>query len=146
MSSKNRVRVGVAVLIIKDAKVLLGERKGSHGAGEYSCPGGHVEYGETMEQSLMREVAEECGVKIKNLKMLCVSDLLTYLPKHYVDIGFAAEWESGEPKVLEPDRVVSWRWYGLGNLPSKLFGGTDAYIEAYKTGKNYFPDPLHLTK
>lgn len=130
--------MGVGVLIVKDGRILLGKRKNSHGNDEYGGPGGHLEYGETAEQTALREISEECGIKVKNIKMLCVSDLLTYFPKHYIDIGFTAEWEEGEPKVLEPNKCESWDWYDLNNLPSSLFGCTTAYLESYKTGKKYF--------
>lgn len=136
--SDNAAKVGIGLFIVKDGKVLLGKRKGSHGENEYGGPGGHLEYGETAEQTAYREVEEECGIKIKNLQLLCVSDLLTYLPKHYIDIGFSAEWESGEPKVLEPEKLESWDWYEIDNLPGKLFGCVSAYAESYKTGKKYF--------
>ncbi len=138
MNDDEVVKVGVGVLIIKDKKVLLGKRKNSHGENEYSGPGGHLEYGETAEETALREIVEECGIKVKNLQMLCVSDLLTYAPKHYVDIGFTAEWESGEPKVLEPNKLETWEWFGIDNLPENLFGCVGAYIESYKTGKKYF--------
>lgn len=141
MSSENRAKVGVGVFIVKDGKVLLGKRKNAHGADEYGGPGGHLEYGETADQTAVREIAEECGIKVKNLRMLCVSDLLTYFPKHYIDIGFAADWKSGEPKVLEPHKLESWDWYDLDNLPNNLFGCFTAYIESYKTGKRYFTFP-----
>jgi 8-oxo-dGTP diphosphatase len=37
-------KVGVGVMIVKEATVLLGQRKGSHGNGEFAFPGGHLEY------------------------------------------------------------------------------------------------------
>lgn len=138
MSSEEVTKVGVGVLVFKDDKILLGKRKNSHGENEYGGPGGHLEYGETAKQAILREISEECGVKVKNLRFLCVSDLLTYLPKHYIDIGFAADWESGEPEVLEPHKLESWRWYKLDEAPDKFFGCVSAYIESYKTGKRYF--------
>lgn len=141
MNSDNVVKVGIGLLIIKDGRVLLGKRKNAHGADEYAGPGGHLEYGETAEQTALRELAEECGIKIKNLRLLCTSDLLTYFPKHYLDIGFAAEWESGEPEVLEPHKLESWNWYDMDDLPDGLFGCVSAYVESYKTGKKYFSFP-----
>lgn len=38
-------RIGVGVLIFRDGKLLLGKRRGSHGAGDWSAPGGHLEFG-----------------------------------------------------------------------------------------------------
>ncbi len=61
-------KVGVGVMILKEGKVLLGKRKGSHGAGEYSFPGGHLEYMESFEDCARREIEEECGIKVKNLR------------------------------------------------------------------------------
>ena len=39
-NKENRPKVGLGVMVMKDGKVLLGKRKGSHGAGEYVWPGG----------------------------------------------------------------------------------------------------------
>jgi 8-oxo-dGTP diphosphatase len=143
---ENKPKVGVGIMILKDGKVLLGKRKGSHGAGDYAFPGGHLEYLESFEDCARREIREEAGIEVKNLKMLCVSNITEYKPKHYVDVGMIAEWESGEPKVLEPDKRESWDWYPLDNIPEPLFFICRHYFEAYKTlqpglgqaGKNFF--------
>ena len=132
------VRAGVGILTLKGNKILLGKRKGSHGTDEYCGPGGHVEYGETMEQAILRELAEECGITVKNLRLLCVVDLLTYMPRHYLNVGFVAEWESGEPQALEPDNFASWGWYDIDTALPPLFTPVQAYIEAYKTGRVHF--------
>lgn len=145
MQNSEHVKVGVGLFILKDGKVLLGKRKSSHGADEYGGLGGHLEYGETMMEAALRETAEECGIIIKNLQLLCVSDLLTYSPKHYVDVGFSAEWESGELQVLEPTKCESWQWYSLDDLPENLFGCVSAYVEAYKTGTKHFTFPAVAT-
>jgi 8-oxo-dGTP diphosphatase len=41
--------VGIGVTVVRDGTVLLGRRLGSHGAGEYSTPGGHLDYLESFE-------------------------------------------------------------------------------------------------
>jgi 8-oxo-dGTP diphosphatase len=133
-----RPKAGVGIMIMKGNKVIISQRKGSHGHGEYAFIGGHVEYGETLEEAAHREIAEECGLKVKNLRLLCVTDLLTYAPKHFVDIGFVADWASGEPKITEPDKFDLIEWRDIDNLPPKMFGPCHYYVEAYKTGKNYF--------
>jgi 8-oxo-dGTP diphosphatase len=133
-------QVGVGLLLVKDGKIILGQRKNAHGDGEYGGAGGHLEPQETFEEGILREVAEELGpdVKLKNLRLHCITNLRRYAPKHYVDIGMIAEWVSGEPRVMEPDKIVSWEWFDIDNLPDNLFACTQNYVQAYKTGKFYF--------
>jgi 8-oxo-dGTP diphosphatase len=134
----NKPMGGIGVMILKDGKVLLSKRKGSHGAGEYAFPGGHLEYMESFEDCALREVKEECGIGISNLRFEFVANLLSYAPKHYVHIGLIADWFSGEPMVLEPERSESWGWYDLDKLPETLFATTLLGVESYKEQNNYY--------
>lgn len=131
-------RVGVGVMIVRDGKVLLGKRKGSHGEGEYAWPGGHMEYMESFEECAERETLEETGMQIHNVRFLRLMNLKEYAPKHYVDVGLVADWESGEPQIMEPEKIEEWNWYDIDELPLPLFSAIPSYIEAYKTGKNYW--------
>lgn len=131
------VKVGIGILVFKDGKVLLGKRKESHGKGEYASPGGHLEFGESVEECIKRECLEEAGIKIKNVKFLRFSNMRKY-GKHYADIGLTADWESGEPKALEPHKMEKWDWYELNNLPKPLFGHITDSFEALNSGKNFF--------
>lgn len=135
-----RPKVGVGVFILKSGKLLLGKRLGErgHGHGEYCGPGGHMEFGETLEECAIRETREEAGIEIENVRFLCLSNILVWEGKHYIDIGMIADWKSGEPKALEPHVREGWDWYDLDDIPTPLFGNEPLYIEAYKTGKQYF--------
>ena len=137
-----RPKVGVGLLIVKGNKILLGKRLGSHGANEYGGTGGHLELLESIEDCALRELAEEAGedIKVKNLRFLCLANLLKYKPKHYIDIGMVAEWVSGAPIVVEPDKREAWEWYDIDNLPTPLFAVESLYIEAYKSGQSHFGD------
>ena len=121
MTIPTRPLVGLSVLVMKDGKLLLGKRKGSHGAGEYAAPGGHLEHLESFQACAAREVLEETGIEIGALRFLRVLNSVEYAPKHYVDLAFVAEWRSGEPQVREPDKVERWDWYDIFDLPSPLF-------------------------
>jgi 8-oxo-dGTP diphosphatase len=136
-----RPQVGVGVLLLKGNKILLCRRKGSHGEGEWGGVGGHLEGLESFEDGILRELAEEAGpdLRLKNLRFLCVTNFRAHAPKHYVDIGMVAEWKSGKPLVMEPDRIEGeWLWRDLDDLPTPLFGVLANYVEAYRTGKVYF--------
>ncbi len=131
-------QVGIGVLIFKKGKVLLGKRKGSHGAGEYAFPGGHLEFGESYLDCARREVREETGIEIKNIKFLHLSNIKKYGGKHYAHIGLVADWKRGIPIVLEPEKCEIWGWYELGNLPKPLFEACKQSFLAYKTKQNFF--------
>ena len=138
MENQNIIKVGIGVMIMKDKKVLLGKRKGSHGEGEYAWPGGHMEYMESFESCAKREVMEETGMEVENIRFIRLLNLKTYAPKHYIDIGLVADWKSGEPKIIEKDRTEGWDWYDIDKLPKPLFSTIPTYIEAYKTGRNFW--------
>ena len=113
----NITKVGIGIAVFKHDAVLLGKRKGSHGAGQWAFPGGHLEYGESFEATARRELAEEVGsMTIKDLQVVSVINLVEYMPKHYVDIGMACEWVAGDPVVMEPDKCESWEWIKLGDI------------------------------
>lgn len=133
----NKPKVGVGVLIFKEGKILLGKRKGSHGEGEYSFPGGHLEYMESFEECAERETMEEAGIRITNIRFQFLSNVTAYKPKHYVHVGVIADWESGEPEIMEPEKCESWGWYDVDNLPSPLFYMCQQSIEVLKTKEIY---------
>lgn len=137
-NEENRPKVGVGVMVMKDGKILLGLRKGAHGENTYAWPGGHMEYMESFEDVVKREVKEETDLEVDNVRFLRLYNLKEYAPKHYVDLGFLADWKSGAPTVMEPDKCERWDWFDMDNLPSPLFATIPSFIEAYKTGRNYW--------
>ncbi|MEO8707028.1 MAG: NUDIX domain-containing protein [Kofleriaceae bacterium] len=138
---EDRPRVGIGVLVMRDGKLLLGRRKGSHGAGEYAYPGGHLEHLELFAECAAREVFEETGMRIGPVRLLRVMNTRDYAPKHYVDLAFIAEWASGEPEVREPDKIDGWAWYDLDALPSPLFGTIPSALAALRGGPVLWDGP-----
>jgi 8-oxo-dGTP diphosphatase len=119
---KPNVRVGVACFIFKDGKFLMGQRKGSHGASTWSIPGGHQEYGETFEQTAAREVLEETGLKVSNIRFGAITnDFFPEDNKHYVSIWMISDYSEGQEEITEPDFYINQKWYGFDELPSPLF-------------------------
>src|SRR5580704_16518823 len=116
MQEPLRPKVGVGVMIFKNGKVLIGKRKSELGNGEWAWPGGHLEHLESIVECARRETREETGVEIENVRFLRLVNMTQYAPKHYVDIGLIANWKSGEPQVLEPDKVERWEWRDLTDL------------------------------
>lgn len=138
---KKYPKVGIGVMIMRENKVLLGLRKGSHGEGEWNFPGGHLEWGETIFQTAKRETLEECGLTVDDLKLISVADEVRYIDindKHYLNVAVLVESIQGEPKIVEPDKCEKWEWFDLENLPSPIFEGTQLTINNYKNKTIYF--------
>jgi 8-oxo-dGTP diphosphatase len=134
----NEPRVGVGVMIVKNGSVLLGKRKGAHGAGEYAFPGGHLEHMESFERCARRETLEECGIEIEHIRFQFVANVRVYAPQHYVHVGLLADWKSGTPEVLEPEASEAWEWHDLDHLPQPLLEMCRLAVDSYKTGMNYY--------
>lgn len=108
----DRPLIGVAVIVIKDNTVLLGKRINSHGDGTWAFPGGHLEFNESIEECARREVLEETGIEITNLR--CgpyTNDIFTREDKHYVTLFVLADHDAGEPMVKEPHKCEEWQWH-----------------------------------
>lgn len=134
---ENRPFAGVGVLVIRDGKVPLARRKGSHGEGEYSFPGGYLEQGESFEECAHREVLEETGMQIKNVRFQYLGNLKKYNGKHHVQIGLIADWKSGDPIQKEPHKSGEWAWFDINDLPKPLFEPCRIAFDVLKGGSNY---------
>jgi len=138
-----RPKVGIGVLILNDKnEVLLGLRNSSHGAGEWSCPGGHMEFGEKIFETAKREVKEETDLEIEEFELISIFDELRYIKtdnKHLLNIGVLGKYKGGEVKVMEPSKCDKWEWFALEKMPENLFEATEAMIKNFKDKKIYQP-------
>lgn len=142
---KKRVGAGFGVMILnKEGKVLLGRRhpdpdkadSAFRSAGEWSLPGGKMEWGETFEEGAIRETEEETGLRIKNPKVISVHNCKNE-HAHFMTVGlFTAEFE-GEPQVMEPDEITEWGWFSLSDLPTPRYFPSFEVIENYQKGQFY---------
>lgn len=118
----NRPAIGVAVVVIKAGKVLLGRRKGPHGSGFWSFPGGHLEFNETIEDCARREVLEETGIRLRNIRYgPFTNNIFADERKHSVTLFVVAEYAGGMEQAREPDKGECWGWHRWEELPQPLF-------------------------
>ena len=115
-------RVGVGVIVLREGLVLLGKRKGSHGAGTWALPGGHLEFRESVEDCARRETEEETGLRLKTIRPgPYTNDVVASEARHYVTVFVQASAEGGEPQILEPEKCEGWAWFKWSELPENLF-------------------------
>lgn len=108
-----RISPAVIVAIIKGNSILLARNKNFAG-NYYSVISGFVEPGETFEECVKREVKEEVGINVKNIRYFGSQ------PWPFPDslmVGFIAEYEGGEIKV-DNEEIVKAAWFTAGDLPN----------------------------
>lgn len=115
-------RVGVGVFVFKNGKFLVGKRVGAHGTGSWSVPGGWLEYAESFEEASAREVNEETGLTIENIRFGALTNNIFPTENiHSLTVWMTSDWVDGEPTILEPDKFVEQRWVDFDTLPTPLF-------------------------
>jgi len=113
--------LGVSAIVTRDGAVLLGRRRGAHGAGTFAFPGGKPDPGEHPSDTVRRELFEETGLTARTVTPTAwTSDVFTDANLHFVTLHHLVDAD-GEPEVREPDKVESWDWYAWDALPVPLF-------------------------
>jgi 8-oxo-dGTP diphosphatase len=118
----------VGVVCIRGDEVLLIRRGSPPLVGEWSLPGGRIEWGERAADAALRELLEETGVTAETAGLIDVVDGL-FGERHYVLVDYAARWVSGEP--VAGDDAADARFYPLAEIGSLgLWSETVRIIEA----------------
>jgi 8-oxo-dGTP diphosphatase len=129
------VRIGTAALVFNDEGFLLMlKRKGRHEGGTWSVPGGHMDFGETPEDTAKREAKEETGIEIGDVRFAgFTNDIFEHTGRHYVTLWMRATWTDGEPMIAAPEEVEEIGWYPLDAMPSPLFLPLKHFLEGKVT-------------
>ncbi len=131
-TEKPKPRIGVGVFVFKEGKVLLGKRKGAHGIGDWAPPGGHLEFGESIEDCAKRELYEETGLHALLVETGSWSNDVIDGNKHYITFFAVVNQFEGEPELLEPHKCEGWEWFSLDALPRPLFLPANAFFSGYQ--------------
>lgn len=108
-----RIAPAVIVLVQRGTEALLG-RSPRFDAGVYSTLAGFVEPGESLEECVHREILEEVGVRVGNLRYFGSQP---HPFPHSLMIGFVADWIAGDI-VIDRDEIEDARWFTASDLPT----------------------------
>ena len=130
-----RLSPSIIVLITRGEEILLAKNANTKN-NFYSTLAGFVEPGESLEETVHREVFEEVGLKIKNLQYFKSQ---SWPFPNSLMLGFHAEYESGEI-VIQEEEIADAQWFHYTEMPNRpamvsISGWLiDAYIKSLKAG------------
>lgn len=106
-------------IVVKDGKILLEKRAERFlEGGKWGLPGGFLERGETIEEGAKREVKEETGYKVYNLKLLAITSNPNRPGEDRQNIVFFFIAEVGEKSEETDDESQAQQWFSLDDLPA----------------------------
>lgn len=130
---KDYIGVGCGAFILNDKnELLLQQRNKEPEKGYWSIPGGKLEWMETFEDAVRREVKEECDIDVRVENLLGICDhIVKNENQHWVSPSFLCRIEKGEPRIMEPTKHTDMKWFGLDRLPEKLTITTKDAVNSY---------------
>jgi len=108
-----RINPCAIVLVVRDDQLLLA-RSARFKTGFFSCLAGFVEVGETPEETVQREVREEVGIEVGNIRY--IKSQSWPFPSQLM-LGYIADYKSGDI-IPEPEEIAEAGWYSIDQLPS----------------------------
>lgn len=133
-------RVGTACLVVKDDRFLLGLRQGEFGKNTWGLPGGHLEFGESVTDCIVREVKEETNLDVDVVDLYNLSWNEKFLQnRHYITIFVVCKAKDPSKLVLmEPEKCGGWAWWTeeeMRGLPLFEPAGIMRAIQRYKASQ-----------
>ena len=135
-----KVGVGVGALILNEnGEVLLTLRNSgaNNRAGLWDLPGGTVEFGNKLEETIVREVEEETGLKVA--PYYCLSVYQDFVNgQHWVSFAYNVRIVGGELQNKEPHKFSDVRYWNINRLPNNISKISLKIINKYKAGGSIF--------
>lgn len=134
--------IGVGAILLGEQGLLLGR----HRHGTFELPGGSVEAGESLEQTVVRELAEETGLSARAEDVTLLGTLVDHVGDVVrITVGaLVTAWE-GEPADQTGESVGDWDWWPLDELPDALFECSAQILTAWRPDLPIDHQPAHFT-
>src|SRR5512137_854813 len=115
------IGIGAGAIIFNKEGALFLAKRGREARNEkhrWEFPGGSVEFGETLQHALQREINEEYGFQIDVVRLLDVVDhILPEEGQRWVSPTYLCRYRSGTPVIREPHKCESIGWFAIDEIP-----------------------------
>jgi 8-oxo-dGTP diphosphatase len=109
--------VGVGCIVVRDGQLLLVRNH----RGFWSTPGGHLDFGESLEACAARETLEETGVAVTKVEFVAITnDVLEDAGKHYLTVWMRGEAGHLPPAIGDSAEIAEIGWFAADALPKPL--------------------------
>lgn len=127
-----RISPAIIVAIVCKDKILLA-RNSAFTGGRYSLVAGYADVGETLEETVAREVMEEVGLEVWNIRYYKSQP---WALSGSMMIGFIAEADENQPIRIDEKEIADAAWFSRGNLPNHPLNSSIAgeMIEKFERG------------
>lgn len=125
-----RVERGVGVVVVRDGRVLMGRRRGSHDPGTWCLPGGAPDAAESETACAVRELREETGLRGTAVRVVYRCADRWPASGRVFATAFVAVTADGEPAEVEPHAMGDWTWVSRSAPPQPLFGPVVSWMRA----------------
>lgn len=132
---EKRPNINVDILVQRDGKVLLGllTEQWTGAERKYGLPGRDILFGETIGETVARNVREEFGCELRSHRVIAVN--ANYEGgNHYIGVGVIAEIAGDLQHLLKED-WEKWEWFSLDAMPENVFAPAKNLIECFRSGK-----------
>ena len=127
--------VAVHVLLVRDNRILLLRRANTgYEDGNYSVVAGHVDAGERIVETAVREAREEAGIEIAPQDVRIAGVMHRRADDERIDFFVTVDGWTGEPRIAEPDKCDELRWFAIDALPDNLIPYVRRAIENTSDG------------
>ncbi|MBW2991867.1 NUDIX hydrolase [Candidatus Woesearchaeota archaeon] len=136
MNNEKKVRATAGAVIVKDGKMLLAKRNTEPFKDYWCLPGGHIDFGESAEEAIVREVKEETGLNFKPNFLGYIDEIIPEIDWHGVGLVFYGEAEGEES--FDEEEIKELKWFDINEAANMKLAFKNAecvkmYLE--KVGK-----------
>jgi 8-oxo-dGTP diphosphatase len=142
MPERYKLTAAVYIVLIRDGKVLLIRRANTgYEDGNYGIPAGHMEAGETVRDTAVREAMEEVAVVVEPEDLTVAHTMVRKKSgehdRDYVDFYLEAKHWAGEPKNNEPHKCDDIAWFPLDSLPENTSAHARQALDCIRRGQPF---------